>query len=769
MDAGADVSAPVDNPDAGAPNPGDAMLPGTMACAARGAVTMAPVDTDDAPAVAGPYRWRNVAIVAGGFISGVVFSPAQPDIVYARADIGGAYRWNAASKRWVQLLDWVPREQSNWAGVESIAPDPQNANIVYIAAGTYTASGSGVILRSSDRGKTFDQMTMNNIPMGGNNDGRSVGERLAVDPNHGNVLYFGSRTTGLWRSTDSGRTFGQVSLPGGLAVVDAGPANGMLSTPNGVGVSFVQFDPNSCGNAGDTVVYVGVAGPGPSLFRSVDGGATFEAVSGQPMTMLPSHGTISSTGFLFVTYGGGTGINGSGPNNVTTGAVWRFNTHDGTWKDVTPMPAVAGVTFGYAGVSVDAMHPDTVVVSTLDRWSVGDDIFRSANAGETWAPVGVPRAAHDSTAGPWVTFHQANPNYTGWMADVEIDPFDSNRVLHVTGQGIWATDNFGAAAPSWDFRSTGIEETAVLDLASPPDGPHLLSGVGDIGGFVHDDVDVSPAGGISINPVFSATDSVDFAGAAPAFVARVGRGSAGHGAYSINGGTTWQPFPTQLPIAANSAGSVAVSADGLAFVWDPPAVRAAGTTPASPGGPQVSHDSGRTWTPSTGIGAVRPVVADRVNPNKFYAYDNAMGGRLWVSSDQAATFAVGATGLGNNGRARATPGIEGDLWIVAGGNLFHSIDSGATTTPVATASAIYAMGFGMAPPGQTYPALYLGGTVNGVSGVYRSDNTGTSWVRIDDNQHRFGTGTVITGDPRIYGRVYIGTNGRGVFYGDATP
>ena len=739
----------------------------TSTCPAPGPVTAAPADSSAPPAATGPYLWKNVNITAGGFVSGLVFSPAQRDVVYARTDIGGAYRWNPVAARWVPLLDWVTRANANWTGVESIAVDPTDANKVYVAGGTYVTSGNGVIMRSSDQGRTFAVATTT-IPMGGNNDGRSVGERLAVDPNQPSTLYFGSRTMGLWKSTDGAVTWTRLqSFPGAA------------TTPNGVGVAFVVLDPRSCGAGGVTNVYVGLGASGTSLYASSDGGATFTAVPGQPTALLPSHAAVSATGQLYVTYGGGSGSNGDGPNNVTTGAVWRLDVRAGTWTDVTPVAPTGGASFGYSGVSIDGSAPDTLVVCTLDRWSLGDEIFRSADAGAHWAALGVAQAPHDVSAAPWVTFHDPSPNFTGWMADVEIDPFDPSRILHVTGQGIWASDDlaaFDAGMPMhWDFRSQGIEETAVLDLVSPPAGPPLLSAVGDIGGFRHDDLDVTPPDGMSKNPVFTNTDSLDFGELAPAVVARVGRinvtingttTSTPTGALSGDGGATWAPFAT-MPAAApgSSAGSIAVSADGATLVWDLPANTK--VTPAVAGGPSYSRDGGATWHAATGLGAIRPVFADRVNAMKFYAFD-AANGRFYVSTDGGATFAASAaTGLpkGSAGRPRALPGAEGDIWLVTSAGLLHSVDSGASFAPVSSASAPVSLGFGKAPPGQTYPALYLIGTVSQQAGLYRSDDAGATWTPIDDAEHLWATAGTIIGDPRVYGRAYVGTNGRGILYG----
>ena len=55
------------------------------------------------------YGWRNVQIVAGGFITGIQFHPTEPGLVYVRTDIGGSYRWDEGFGRWLPLNDATSR------------------------------------------------------------------------------------------------------------------------------------------------------------------------------------------------------------------------------------------------------------------------------------------------------------------------------------------------------------------------------------------------------------------------------------------------------------------------------------------------------------------------------------------------------------------------------------------------------------------------------------------------------------------------------------
>src|ERR1700675_4636787 len=94
-----------------------------------------------------PYILRSVKVGAGGFMPGIVCSRVEKGLVYLRSDMGGCYRWEDSQKRWIPLKD--PMGESSYFGGESIAPDPIDANTVYVAAGMYRTDPSA-ILRSHD-------------------------------------------------------------------------------------------------------------------------------------------------------------------------------------------------------------------------------------------------------------------------------------------------------------------------------------------------------------------------------------------------------------------------------------------------------------------------------------------------------------------------------------------------------------------------------------------------------------------------------------------
>jgi hypothetical protein len=733
-----------------------ALVAGSAAVALAGAGTAA-------AAAAEPYAWRNVRIDGGGFVPSIVFNPGEKNLIYARTDIGGAYRWNESAQSWTPLLDWVGQNNWGYNGVLSIAPDPVDTNRVYAAVGMYTNDwdpNNGAILRSSDKGNTW-QVTALPFKNGGNMPGRGVGERLAVDPRNDKNVYFAAEGgNGLWRSTDYGVTWSRVTAfpNAGNYVQDPSDTNNYLNQNQGLG--WVTFDPAS------SAVYVGVNDKANPLYRSLDGGTTWERVPGQPTGYLAHKGVIQGK-YLFVA----TSDTG-GPYDGGAGQVWRLDTSTGTWTDISPT-AAADAYYGYSGLTVDTLHPGTLMVATQISWWPDAIFFRSTDYGATWTriwdwtsyPSMSKRYTMDISADPWLDFNN-NPQppestpKLGWMNEsLAIDPFNSDRLLYGTGATVYGTTQL----TNWDKNTTfaikpmakGLEETAVLDLAAPPSGAPLVSALGDIGGFYHASLDaVQPS--FHDTPSLGSNTSLDFAELTPTVFARVGNADAApHIGISSDGGKNW--YQGQEPSGVTGGGTIAVGADAGSMVWSP-----AGT------GVYYSTTRGSSWTASSGLPNGAIVESDRVNPKTFYGY---AAGKFYTSKDGGATFTASAAAVPADGRLHlhAVPGAAGEVWFAGSTGLLRSTDSGATFTKVASVTSAINVAFGKAAPGASHLAVFLVGTVDGVTGVFRSDDTGASWVRINDDAHQYGNmGDALAADPNVYGRVYLGTNGRGILYADRT-
>ena len=121
---------------------------------------------------------------------------------------------------------------------------------------------------------------------------------------------------------------------------------------------------------------------------------------------------------------------------------------------------------------------------------------------------------------------------------------------------------------------------------------------------------------------------------------------------------------------------------------------------------------------------------------------------------------------GGQDRLYLTPDREGDIWLAAFDGLYRIDEKTATATRMPHVQELRAFGFGAAKPGADYPAIYVIGVIDGVRGIFRSDDIGQSYVLINDAVHQYGSLLLICGDMRQYGRVYVGTHGRGALYGD---
>jgi len=405
------------------------------------------------------YKWGNVEIVGGGFVPGIIFNQTEPGLVYARTDIGGAYRLDEASQRWKPLTDHIGWGGLRHSGILSLATDPVDTDRVYLAAGTYTNSWdtqNGAILRSTDRGETWNK-TMLPFKVGGNMPGRGMGERLNIDPNKNNILYYGAESgNGLWRSTDYGVTWNKVTaFPNvGNYVQDAS----YDYTGDNQGVVWVVFDPTT-GSATQATqtIYVGVADKENNVYRSTDGGVTWSRVAGQPTGFLAQKAVLDSDGQQLYIATSDTG----GPYDGSLGDVWRLDIASGTWTRISPIASSSpDADFGYSGLTIDRNDPDTIMVVSQISWWPDIIIFRSTDRGNTWSRIwdweGYPSKTKkyelDYSSVPWHDFGntvsqpEENPKL-GWMTQsFEIDPHNSDRFYYGTGGGIYGGTNLTA----WD-------------------------------------------------------------------------------------------------------------------------------------------------------------------------------------------------------------------------------------------------------------------------------------------------------------------------------
>ena len=798
------------------------------------------------------FKWSNVNIQGMGYVTGMVISeakpregnvPAEPGDVYIRTDVGGPYRFNRKNQQWLPLMDMFDTNFSGGGlGVESIAVDPQNPTHIYAAvnhgSSIITEGGkkkykySGEIMVSKNRGNTWKPTGLGNknVFIGPNKKYRSdTGERLAVDPNNSDIVYFASRRDGLWiKNGKQEWTVVNAGLPQPKSLPEYNKSNGK-ENEDIPGFTFVAFDKNSGKtNQATQRIYVGVHGKG--VWSSNDAGKSWRNIAGGKD---PLRGTVADDGTLYVSFG-------TKPKNFGqgTGGVRKYKSDE--WTNITP----DGNQRVYSAVAVQGNNPNTVIAIS-DKY-----LYRSTNGGNTWNKQTMYMGAYDANY-PKDKVNPSAPkyyqSYSGTGASVVVfDPANPKQVWWTNGWGVACTSDITATNPNFKWVMNNLEELDTNMVRVPPvpksqGGADLISAVQDMIGFRHPNrhevplAKINPTN-IDVNPDFkwanpqwkkypepfphvAGATGMDYAYKKPNYAAFVGF-HQWQAFYPIHGftkdnGKTWQGFesvPTEYMWSAQNSKRQKTIAKGGQIAMSP--INPNNMVWASTWGPYPHYtiDGGKTWKlahnldhkpkpepfnpndeshthydalPKAWANSIHPylssyiLAADRQDPKgkTFYYYD---GWNFYYSNDGGANWRKGASRKLPTWIARpaivSNPTKQGDVWMsfarnyedVEGNKLYRSTDGGKTFNAIPSVDTCEFVTFGKGNSDKN-PYIYIFGRVGGAKQdtMYVSKNMARSWKQISNPKvQQFPGITWLEGDMRSRNLVYAAVSGRGIMVGE---
>ena len=361
------------------------------------------------------------------------------------------------------------------------------------------------------------------------------------------------------------------------------------------------------------------------------------------------------------------------------------------------------------------------------------------------------------------------------------NPLVPNQLITTGGTGVWNTilpQNWTASTPVvWNSQTAGIEQLCANQIIVPTSGHPVLASWDRAFFYVNDPNSYATTYGPVAN-AFAMGWSLDYASSNPNFVVGIADwwGTEESG-YSTDGGQTWNLFPSMPAFAGQTIGGTIAASSPTDFVW----------APADGFQPYYTTNAGVTWSPVNLPGVTdwsgfdwayyfnaKTVTADRVLPDTFYLYYAGQG--VFRSTDGGANWTKVFSGEISpmsyySSELEAVPGEASNLFFTGGptGDItepfMRSTDGGTTWTAVANVHEVSVFGFGAPATPGGYPSIYIAGYVNGVYGIWQSNDNAASWIQIGD----YPTGSLagirsITGDPNIYGQVYLGLAGDGFAY-----
>lgn len=731
-----------------------------------------------------------------GFVTGISISPQSPFDLYVRTDVGGIYRYDRVNNKWVFLLEKFPTNLRA-DGVESLAIDPTNPSVIYAVFLAQTTndgnqwSYTGEVWKSTDKGANWAETGLKsaNIAIEPNGEYRAeTGERLAVDPNRPENIWFASRNNGVWVKRGSAAWEAVAGLPAPSTLTW-----GNLSRTDKPGFTWVLFHAASGTSGTETPrVYIGAHGSGVWTRSTVGGTWTrITSTTAGNIQQEPLRAAIAANGDLYVVFGDGNQFGSRGSLQKYSG---------GTWTTISPP--------GSGALSGIAVHPDNQQLLV----SGNTDIWKSANAGTSWTDCDHDlRAPGNISAPAYMTTDLAN----NLVVSLAFDPANTNHAWFTNGFGVARSSNANTTTPTWFWEMLGLEMfVGVMSrpVPTPLNNYYIYTAVMDKTGFKTTNLDLPAtkniaASGIPVPPdtpewivpsgtttfpvpIDSTTgcSAIDVAWNNPQQAAWVGYHQVVDTiplyGKSNDHGETWQSFGSVPTVSGvrGRAGQIAVDRRGTdRMVWAP-----TGFTP------HYTTDGGTTWqlckisgtntnlptSWSNGINSrVRSGILEsdkRIN-GRFY-YITTEDGALFVSNDAGATWTKTSQNVLPTFRIMVTiapnPFTDNDVWFSFAkdteqldsktNKLYRSTNGGQSCAIVTSVDSAEFVAIGVGEGAIPY-YVFIYGRVNGATrdSFYRSIDAGATWQQISNpDQTRFNGLVHISADPRVANLLYLSTTGR---------
>ena len=357
-----------------------------------------PVNKEISTSVINSLRWRNIGPPRGGRVVAVAGHPTQDMVFYFGACTGGVWKTSDGGTYWENVSDGFFKTSA----VGAIAVAESDPNVIYAGMGEACIRGNvsygDGVYKSTDGGATWANV--------GLQDTRHIA-RVRVHPKNPDLVYvaalghaFGpNEERGVFRSTDGGKNWERV-----------------LFRSENTGAIDLTFDPTNprilfaaMWQAHRTPWSLNSGGPESGIFRSLDGGDTWQELSGRPGLPQGIKGRIGITA-----------------SAARAGRVWTtieaeppgvFLSDDGgeTWQLVSDNLDIQARPWYYQHIFADPQDAETV-------WILNSSAWKSTDGGRTFNQVNTPHG----------------DNHDLWM-----DPRNPQRMIEGNDGGATVTFNGG--------------------------------------------------------------------------------------------------------------------------------------------------------------------------------------------------------------------------------------------------------------------------------------------------------------------------------------